>query len=77
MLRLSETHRFLKSPSFQQAQFALIFYISLLIIPCIIYYVMNKETLNLDWPTDPERCDWPNTTSTSLKCIAPFHNRKL
>ncbi len=23
-------------------------YISLLIIPCIIYYVTNKETLNLD-----------------------------
>ncbi len=23
-------------------------YISLLIIPCIMYYVMNKETLNLD-----------------------------
>ncbi len=25
------------------------FYISLLIIPCIIYYVTNKETLNLTW----------------------------
>ncbi len=24
------------------------FYISLLIIPCIIYYVTNKETLNLE-----------------------------
>ncbi len=24
-------------------------YISLLIIPCIIYYVTNKETLNLGW----------------------------
>ncbi len=24
-------------------------YISLLIIPCIIYHVTNKETLNLEW----------------------------
>ncbi len=24
------------------------YYISLLVIPCIIYYVTNKETLNLD-----------------------------
>ncbi len=24
-------------------------YISLLIIPCIIYYVTNKETLNLEY----------------------------
>ncbi len=30
-----------------------------------------------DWPADPVHCDWMNTTSTSRKCNAPFHNREL
>ncbi len=31
-------------------------YMSLLIIPCIIYYVTNKETLNLSQRNAPGRC---------------------
>ncbi len=41
-------------------------YISLLIIPCIIYYVTNKETLNLDGVCC---CEGGNTQTPSLDII--------
>ncbi len=37
-------------------------YISLLIIPCIIYYVTNKETLNLDMGFNNWGHDGPHPT---------------
>ncbi len=43
-------------------------YISLLIIPCIIYYVTNKETLNLE--------DLPETLHLKGLQFVDFHLQK-
>ncbi len=40
------TVRFYLFALFNVERVYVIFYISILIIPCIIYYVTNKETLN-------------------------------
>ncbi len=42
-------------------------YISLLIIPCIIYHVTNKETLNLE-PWTLGRVDDPRKVERSISC---------
>ncbi len=39
--------------------------------------LLQTSTVCSDWPTDPEHCDWLNTTCTSWKCNAPYHNREL
>ncbi len=30
-----------------------------------------------DWPTDPEHCDWPKTTSRVGNVTPPYHNHAL
>ncbi len=40
-------------------------YISLLIIPCIIYHVTNKETLNLQWLLNCPK----NKLNQTVKCV--------
>ncbi len=55
------------------------FYISLLIIPCIIYYVTNKETLNLEdvidslnQKLDPLRVPLPDVLPSDNRLL-PLH----
>ncbi len=36
--------------------------------------LLPTSTVCSDWPTDPEHCDWPNTTSMSRKCSSPYLN---
>ncbi len=59
-------------------------YISLLIIPCIIYYVTNKETLNLEPYFSNFTCKYSQNHSTGivfvlsyLVCIILFHQMAL
>ncbi len=59
-------------------------YISLLIIPCIIYYVTNKETLNLEPYFSNFTCKYSQNHCTGivfvlsyLVCIILFHQMAL